>query len=501
MNNFNTRPLSSSDSDSLDNYQTPKRKKPFRFLFICLVVLLGVFLLSQTSSTTSAGFFGSIAKLLVNGDRSLKGEGDGRINILLLGMGGVAHEGPLLTDTIMLASIRPGQKDAALISLPRDLVIPANGYGLPKINSLNAYGETGKYPGGGAVFANNVLSKALNIPIHYYVRVDFDFFKQLVDDLGGISVTVERSFIDTQYPTDNFGYQTISFDKGTQEMDGETALKFVRSRHGDNEENSDFARAKRQQLVLEAIKNKGLSFGNLVNPSFIANTLENAQTNVSTNLEPWEIIKLGKIARDIDGHISRFVFTDSPGNFLTGSFGPDGGYILAPTKGDYSDIAKTVDEIFTLNDGSKEKVNIVLQNSTLQTGLAQYTASQLALFGYNVIAYGNASVRGQNQTMVYDMTNGKKSMTVKALSDWFLATTATTVPDIVVDNSTFTFLENGIVLDKEKDYIPANRPVDFLVVLGSDAGNNFQQVLNNQLKLLEQSKEVRAKVEIPSPQP
>ncbi|KKT87778.1 MAG: LytR/CpsA/Psr family protein, partial [Candidatus Moranbacteria bacterium GW2011_GWC2_45_10] len=139
------------------------------------------------------------------------------------------------------------------------------------------------------------------IPIHYHVMVSFDLFQEIIDILGGVEVTVDTAFTDYAYPIENMEnnrcgrteeeikkmeeegksdleiyfcrYEEIVFNQGTQTMDGETALKFVRSRHGNNNEGTDFARSRRQQKIITAIKNKSLSIQTLVNPAKLKNRI------------------------------------------------------------------------------------------------------------------------------------------------------------------------------------------------------------------------------------
>jgi LCP family protein required for cell wall assembly len=125
----------------------------------------------------------------------LKGEGDGRINILMLGIGGPGHDGPYLSDTIMIMSIDPKTKDVAMLSVPRDLWVQIPGYGSAKVNAACAYGESEHYTGGCGALAKDTLSKILDIPIHYYIRVDFSAFRQAVDSVGGVDVNVEKALI------------------------------------------------------------------------------------------------------------------------------------------------------------------------------------------------------------------------------------------------------------------------------------------------------------------
>lgn len=273
-------------------------------------------------------FLGQIGQLVGSSDKKIKGEEEGRINILLLGMGGEGHDGAYLTDTIILASIKPGEK-ISMLSIPRDLVVPIPDYGWRKINNANAFKEF-REPGSGGEFTSQIISQTFGVPINYYVRIDFDGFKKIIDDLGGIGIYVEKSFTDYSYPTFDFKYQTVSFEKGWQIMDGETALKFVRSRHGTNGESSDFARSKRQQKVLLALKEKILSLGTLINPQKIYKIISNYKENVKTNFEIWEAIRLAKLVKDAKSQeIIHKVLDDSPDSPLYAT-NIGGAYVLEP---------------------------------------------------------------------------------------------------------------------------------------------------------------------------
>lgn len=190
---------------------------------------------------------------------------DGRTNILILGKPDIVSYGPNLTDSIIFLSYDHEQNKAIMIGLPRDIWSPTL---QDKINSAYAYGEEQK-EGGGPELAKTEIEALLNKPIHYTAVITFSHFEELIDALGGVEVQVENSFRDTQFPIlgkeedECFGdlnyecrYQTVSFEKGLTLMDGETALQFVRSRNAEGEEGSDFARNKRQQLVIQAIQQK-----------------------------------------------------------------------------------------------------------------------------------------------------------------------------------------------------------------------------------------------------
>ncbi|MEK7597445.1 MAG: LCP family protein [Patescibacteria group bacterium] len=191
------------------------------------------------------------------------------VNILFLGIAGANHEGPNLSDSIVVVSYDLKVNHLTTISIPRDVWSEALN---DKINSAYAYGEARK-KGAGFILAKAEVESIIGQPIHYAAAIDFDQFEELIDFLGGVEVNVENSFVDKEFPIagkeDDLcaddpeykcRYKTISFTKGESSMDGQTALNFVRSRNALSSEGTDFAREKRQQKVIEAIKNKLISF-------------------------------------------------------------------------------------------------------------------------------------------------------------------------------------------------------------------------------------------------
>ncbi len=187
------------------------------------------------------------------------------VNILFLGIAGANRDGPNLSDSIVVLSFNIKSNNLTTISVPRDAWSETLH---DKINSAYAYGEA-KKRGAGFILAKAELESIIGQPIHYAAAVDFDQFEELINFLDGVNINVENSFIDKGFPIAGLEndlcnkdpdykcrYETISFTKGLTHMNGGTALKFVRSRHAKGMEGSDFAREKRQQKVIEAIKNK-----------------------------------------------------------------------------------------------------------------------------------------------------------------------------------------------------------------------------------------------------
>ena len=263
-------------SPSLDSgLNVPKRRSLISYLLLTLgglIVILIVTIAFMVAIPVKSEHPGKALKLIsqvrnfiLSSDRNIKGQADDRINILLLGIGGEGHDGAYLTDTIILASIKPSTKQLSLISIPRDLIVPIpGGYGYRKINSADSYGEI-QQKGNGAEFAKQVVEQVFNISIHYYARIDFKAFKEIVDRVGGVEVYVDNTFTDNTFPTEDYLYRTISFKKGQQTLDGQNALDFARSRHGNNNEGSDFARARRQQKIILALKDKLFSVNTIFN--------------------------------------------------------------------------------------------------------------------------------------------------------------------------------------------------------------------------------------------
>ncbi|MEK7109901.1 MAG: LCP family protein [Patescibacteria group bacterium] len=197
------------------------------------------------------------------------------VNILFLGIAGEDRDGPNLSDSIVVVSYDLKANHLTTISIPRDVWSEALN---DKINSAYAYGEA-KKKGAGFILAKAEVETIIGQPIHYAAAINFDQFEELIDFLGGVEVNVENSFVDKEFPitgkeddlcADDLEYKcrykTVSFNKGVTSMDGQTALSFVRSRNALSSEGTDFAREKRQQKVIEAIKNKLIAFAKKLDP-------------------------------------------------------------------------------------------------------------------------------------------------------------------------------------------------------------------------------------------
>ncbi len=438
-------------------------------LFIFNVVLPAVRLTSAFGS--KEGFFAQLQHLTFSANKQLTGEQDDRVNVLLMGIGGEGHDGPLLTDTLMLASLQPSTGKAALVSLPRDLFVPYPDGTWRKINEAYTQGELAN-PGHGGEYATSAIGSIVGVNIPYYVVIDFRGFKQMIDEVGGVQINVERSFTDTTFPTDDDkGVHTVSFTAGWQWMNGEQALEYARSRHGNNGEGSDFARARRQQIMLLALKNRMLSGNVLLNPVTVNNLAAELASNISTNLEPWQIWRLYTLGKNITPeHVVRVTPDDSPGGLLVDGVSSIGAFILKPRTGNFNELQQLTQGVFTGTELVQDPPRIEIQNGTTVPGLANKVADDLTRQGYRIVAVTNAPDRTSTQTLIYDFTNGNRPMSLAALSLALNhAKVADGVPAWLLPTAT-SLDPNAAKFSTPPE--PASN-ADFLIILGTDQSSAF----------------------------
>ncbi len=390
-----------------------------------------------------------LSYVVFNHDREpLVGEDKDRINVLLLGMGGPGHDGPYLTDTIMIASIKPSTKQVALVSIPRDLAINIPGYGVNKINHINHYGEQKEHDMGGA-YATEVISKAFNVEIPYYVRIDFKAFEEIIDEVGGVKVDVERAFTDAEFPASNDAFQTVAFNKGVQTMNGLTALSYARSRHGNNGEGSDFARAKRQQKIILALREKVLSFGTLLNPVRLNNMMDALEAHLTTNLEFGELVSLAKLGRELNTEqITNLVFDTSEGGYLRNS--ATFGFIESRT-GNFDAMSNAINTIFNGATAGTTQVSqtptqdappiagaqIEIQNGTWSAGLASRVKKRLTDNKVSIATVSNSKQKPVATSGIYVLTNRPADGTAETLAkDLFIPIKQTVPSGIIAATST-----------------------------------------------------------------
>lgn len=324
---------------------------------------------------------------------NLATDSEDRTNFLLLGVGGEGHSGAELTDTIMVASYHHTDNTLALLSVPRDLWIKApSGTGM----RINAVYEAESERTGSSTAAlesmSETASRITNLPIHYFLKVDFHAFTQIVDALGGIDVLVEKEISDPLYPCpDEVNYCPFSISAGAQTIDGTVALKYARSR----KTTSDFDRAKRQQQIMEALREKALSLDVLGSPRKMKKIYDAVASNIVTNLSWREIIRLGGIASEFHrGNIANVVISDNPaetGGLLYAppreSYG--GAAVLLPVGDDFQKIHLLAGVLFGHPKILIEKTPVEVLNASGRPRLAERAAYYLNRYGINAVKANN----------------------------------------------------------------------------------------------------------------
>ena len=383
---------------------------------------------------------------------------DERINILLVGYGGPGHDGPYLTDSIMLVSIKPASREAAMISLPRDLwvkipAMPKNGFIYGKLNSAYAIGtDHANYPNvssqwktstGGGDLAAATVAQITGQQIDYWVGVDFKAFRDVVNALGGVRVNVPTVLDDPYYPRgETTGMMHIHFNAGWQQLNGEQALEYARSR----ETTSDFDRSRRQQLIMLAVRQKALSLNAVPR---LLDLLGALQDNVRTNLKPAEMRQLVDLAAQLKEKDIRHIGVDTT-NLLRNTVSGDGQYILVPLDPSYASLQRYLGSLLPERAAIAEQVPVLIEDGSrrywLPYGIGTPASIVAGLFqgvGWNASV---APLTGPHlvTTAIQDGSAGKGARTAAWLSSYFqvpvvsVAPTSGTPSITVVLGSDFT---------------------------------------------------------------
>jgi polyisoprenyl-teichoic acid--peptidoglycan teichoic acid transferase len=361
-----------------------------------------------------------------------------RINFAFYGYGGPGHDGPFLTDSIMVVSVQPkpsGPPAVAEISIPRDWYVPVQlGNGKTsssRINQAYSDGVSGQGtlpasdPTAGASVANATLEHLLGIHIDHWIGLDFQAFKAAVDAVGGVDVVVPNTFTDTQYPAgecnnqpgENCRYTTVHFSAGLQHMNGTRALEFSRSRHSnDNGEGTDFARSRRQQLIVAALKQKVVSLGGLGHLPDLLNSLGD---NVVTDLQVNDLAAVYALLKDVDTKSILHVSFDDT-NFLYECGYPTNcgaAYIYAHDRS-YAKLAHYMQNVFVDPAALAQHAEVTIEDASGRGLDASGRWTQL--FKYlSLSATDGGPVHRQAVTQVIDESGGKDSATAVWLAKYF----------------------------------------------------------------------------------
>lgn len=415
--------------------QTPERRRPAsrpqaknKILFIVGIFALaaGAFYTALVVATQIDQIFfpgneirlGSAFRSLPGIDRGNTDQlGGGRINVLVMGVDVRPHEGnaPSRTDTMFVMTIDPATNSARGLGIPRDLYVdiptPTGGKFKERINAAYVYGESRNYPGGGIRAVETSVEMLLGIKIDYYVMINFEGFRQIIDLLGGIEVDVPESLAvnDPYYSeTERLGdFYPCVFKPGLHQMNGSDALCFSRTRFG----NSDLDRILRQQLVMFAVAEKAKKL-NFLNPDNLVSLWKKYKNTVQTDINDQQVGGFARLASQIDATQMSFLTLGACVQPFTTS---EGASVLLPSQDCVAEIVRAFQADDKLN---QEAARVEVQNGTGEQGKATAAIKYLARLGMpeSSLTAANAATSDHIKTEIIDYNS--KSYTSSLLASW-----------------------------------------------------------------------------------
>lgn len=380
------------------------------------------------------------------GGAKLDGEDQGQVNILLLGIGGPGHDGPYLSDTIIVAQLRPGDKKATLTSIPRDYLVNTKEIGQRKINAVfsESYTKSKDFDKAGASI-REVVEGISGLEIPYFAVLDFNGFKKTIDLLGGVDVQIDRTFTDYTFPNSTEGYlPAVTFKEGPETMDGERALIFARSRHAAGEEGTDFARSLRQQKIITAAKQKVTSLNLIADAGKVNELFTIIGEHFHTNMSPGQLIRGYNLSKDFgEGQIVSMSLDPSGSIICPETLEESGAYVLTVCPGKTKiDVQNYFKNSFSTGQLTAEKATVWLADSSTTGKLYKKAEAELTSAGLTVykVIYGGKPLP---QTVVYSVNNKPST------SEYIIR---------ALDASPVTLPPPGIKIDASK--------VDTIVILG-----------------------------------
>lgn len=324
-----------------------------------------------------------------------------RVTVLLMGIDqrrGLTAEKAYRTDSMMLLSIDPIGQTVSALSLPRDIWVTVPGFeDKQKLTNANFLGDTYELPGGGPALLKQTIALNFGIPVDYYVRVNFTAFETLINEIGGISVTVPERIEDLKYPDEAYGFDPFVIEAGEHLLDGRTALKYARTRATYN---GDFDRAKRQQQVLMAVRSKLLDLNML--PLLLAKSPVLYNTLVDSfdsDLTLEQMIALGRLGAAVPNENIHSAALDTS-YVLAYHTTPDGQQVVIL---DIFKFRKLREEMFYIPAippnsvanalptlAPQEKARIAILEGAGRVGFAQKIAAVLKAQGFNVVHVGDS---------------------------------------------------------------------------------------------------------------
>lgn len=446
-----------------------RRRKVFMssMSILTILVLIGGWfgwgLLSNIDKVLHGNAFSDVQALFSN--VKLKGENQGRVNILLAGdsTDDPGHGGAMLTDSIMVVSIDTKTHTGFMLSVPRDLWVNLPGWGHQKINAANEltkFSQPG-YPAGGMGQLEEIVQTDLGIPIDYYALIDYTAFKDAVSAVGGISINIQSSDPRGIYDA----YTHLKLPNGWVTLSGEQALNLARAR-GDNAAgdvsyglpNSDFDRTMHQRQMIVALEQKATSAGVLTNPIRIGQLFGAFGNNVQTDLNLSDVLRLAQLTKGLN--LAKLQSLTYPyggtDGLLTNYTDPASGEeALIPKAGldNFGGLQQYYQKLVSNNPITKEAPSVVVLNASDVVRLAHKESQLLQTKGFNVAAIADANNLHRG-TMIVDNSSGQKPASRQLLQQLF--------PGIIVNSA------SGSTEAAEAQGYTA----DFVVILGQNWDNS-----------------------------
>lgn len=314
------------------------------------------------------------------------------------------------TDTIIIAALRPKNRQVSLISIPRDLYVYIPTVGMDRINTAYEYGIMYRYPGGGRALLADTILYNLGVRIDHFAIVDFDGFRKIVDTLGGIDVPVACPYTDWRLispdlnPNDPNNWHLYTVQPGLVRMDGDLALWYARSRS----KSSDFDRARRSQEVLRALYRRVRSpdvFGK------IPELYSALHSSVTTDLGLQDLLHLTPLALQMTNADIRSYYIGR--GYVSAWTTPGGAYVLQPNR---EAIQALLEQALAprATEPQMPKIKIEIRNGTPNEDWEHLAAERLNYAGYET-SLAPADRRDYERTLLYDLTASPDPKRVNAL--------------------------------------------------------------------------------------
>ena len=445
-----------------------KITKRSSLILLALFILVSGFIGWKIAINASKVFNGSIFGIFDK--TNLKGEDQGRVNILLTGNSSddPGHAGANLTDSIMIISLDTKNNGGFIMSIPRDLWVNygTNSCSFGREGKINAVYECGEdvefkedgFPEGGVGLLEKVIERDFGIDINYFVKLNYTAFREAVNTVGGIDITIKtddpRGLYDGNIAVVDGG--PLKLSNGTHHLNGQTALNLARARcdtvcYGFTR--GDFDRTERQREMLIALKDKALSLGILGNPLKISSLLDSIGNNVETDFQTNEIRRLYDLVKQVQNQNIKSVGLADDEVKLEETANIGNSSAVRPAAGtyDFSAIKIYLKQLTSSDPVVREGASAVVLNSSGVDGLARKYADGLISKGISVKTVANSTGR---PTTAIVFINSQKTATNNYLQQ-----------DLKVTSTT----------DKSANPEAKNYTADFVIILGADQAGNSSQ--------------------------